>query len=559
MAKAFIVFLYAFLAFAQTAQSASPAEQLKIGMSQFPSSLHPYYDEMVAKSLVLGAALRPMTAHDASWNPVCLLCTELPNYENGRAKKETRADGGKGIAATYTLKDNLFWDDGTPLTSGDIVFAWQVGRHPQSGIDNAEFFAKDIVDITVDDDKNFTIHFDKEKCEFAAINDFHPLPAHLERKIFEEDPATYKNRTLYNTAPTTPGLYTGPYKIAKVEQGAAVTLDKNPQWKGTAGAFDTVTFRTIENTAALSSNLLSGDIDYIAGELGLPLDQAIAFEKRLSAAKPGGFDISYKPGLTYEHIDLNLGVETFQDVRVRQALLYAIDREAINNSIFDGRQPVAATDINPLDTVYVDTVKKYAYDPEKAAELLEAAGWRLQDDGFRYNGKLEKLTVVLSTTAGNQSREMIQLAIKSDWEKAGISTVIANEPARVLFGDTMKERKFKGGVMYAWMSSPRNIPKTTLHSSMIPSAANNYAGQNYAGYGSLTMDKIIDDLDVVCEPSRNLWLWGDLQRLYAEELPALPLYYRADSFFVPRWLKGIVPTGHQYPTTLWIENWSITE
>ncbi|MEZ0224369.1 MAG: peptide ABC transporter substrate-binding protein [Alphaproteobacteria bacterium] len=530
--------------------------ELKIGVSQFPSTLHPFFDEMVAKSLVLGAALRPVTVHDAEWKSVCMLCTELPTYDNGRAKKETHKDGTTGIAATYTLKEGLFWGDGKPVTTKDILFAYEVGKNPKSGVGNGEFFSKDIVSVEASDERSFTIHFLKEKCEFAPINDFYPLPEHLERKIFEKDPETYKARTLYNTASTTPGLFFGPYKIAKVESGALITLEKNPEWKGTNPWFDKVTFRTVENSASLQANLLSGDIDYIAGELGITLDEAISFEKRLNNTHPGRYNTVYKPSLTYEHIDLNLDRKPFDDVRLRQALLYGVNRQALNDQLFGGKQPVADSDINPLDTVFAKDVKKYTYDPAAAEKLLDDAGWEKKEDGFRHNDKGEKLVVRLSTTAGNQSRENIEVAIQSDWRKIGIDTKIDNQPARVLFGDTMRKRKFEGGVMYAWMSAPQNIPKTTLYSSMVPEQANNFAGQNYTGYRNKKMDQIIDDLDIVCAPDKNMALWRDLQVLYAEELPALPLYYRADSFFIPSWLKGVVPTGHLNPSTLWIENWS---
>jgi peptide/nickel transport system substrate-binding protein len=160
------------------------------------------------------------------------------------------------------------------------------------------------------------------------------------------------------------------------------------------------------------------------------------------------------------------------------------------------------------------------------------------------------------TTAGNQSRENIEQAIQSDWKKIGVAAPIDNQPARVMFGDTMRQRKFEGGVMYAWMSAPQSIPKTTLYSTMVPEKGNNWAGQNYTGYKNPKVDKIIDDLDVSCGPEQQKALWHELQSTYAEELPALPLYYRADSFFIPRWLKGVVPTGHLNPSTLWIEDWS---
>jgi peptide/nickel transport system substrate-binding protein len=497
-----------------------------------------------------------VTAHDTNWKPVCILCTELPTYDNGRAKKETLKDGRHGIAATYAIQPRATWGDGIPVTAKDILFAWEVGKHPQSGVGNSDFFARDIASITILDDKNFTIHFSKEQCDFAAISDFYALPEHLERKIFDRDPATYKNRTLYNTDPANPGLYWGPYKISKVDSGAAITLDKNPAWYGARPAFDTITVKAIENSAALTANLLSGDIDYIAGELGLALDQAIAFEKRL---KPSAWQVIYKPGLIYEHIDLNLGLPPFNDLRVRQALMYGMNREKINQTLFDGKQPVAATDVNPLDTVYSQDVKQYSYDPAAAEKLLDAAGWKTGKEGIRANGRGGKLSFTLSTTAGNKTREVIEQALQSDWKKLGIDVKIENQPARVLFGDTMRERKFKGGVMFAWTSAPKNIPKTNLHSSMIPAAANNYAGQNYSGYVNPKVDKIIDDLEVVCEPKANQSLWDSLQKIYADDLPALPLYYRAEAYFIPQWLKGVTPTGHMHPTTLWVENWSVTE
>jgi len=560
MAKVFISVL-ALSAVLSAALPTTPAladhNKLKIGLSQYPSTLHPDFDEMVAKSIIMGPAIRPMTVHNAKWEAECMLCTALPSYDNGTAKKETRKDGKKGIAATYTLKEGLTWGDGVPVTTKDIQFSYDVGRNPQSGVGNGEFFSKDIASLEIVDDRTFIIHFDKEKCDFASIDDFYPLPDHLERKVFEKDPATYKNRTLYNTDPTNPGLWLGPYKITKVESGSAITLEKNTAWKGKAPAFDSLTFRTIDNSAALQANLLSGDIDYIAGELGITLDEALTFEKRLKATKPGQFNTVYRPGLTFEHIDLNLDKAPFTDLRVRQALMFAMNRAAISQQLFNGQQPPALTDVHPLDTVYTGDVAQYPYDPAKAGALLDEAGFKLKDDGLRYDAKGNKLVIKLQTTAGNKSREVIEQAIQSDWKKAGITVEIDNQPARVLFGDTMRKRSFTGGVMYAWVASPRNIPKTTLYGDMIPRKENNFGGQNYTGYNSPVMDKIIDDLDVVCEPSANMKLWADLQKLYADQLPALPLYYRADSFFIPSWLQGVEPTGNLNPTTLWIEDWSV--
>src|SRR3546814_9148049 len=105
---------------------------------------------------------------------------------------------------------------------------------------------------------------------------------------------------------------------------------------------------------ALEANLLSGNVDMIAGELGLTLDQALAFEKRHGE----DYQVIYEPSLLYEHIDLMLDNPILQDKRVRQALVYAIDRGTINQRLFEGRQTVAHSGASPLDWVYNEEDRK---------------------------------------------------------------------------------------------------------------------------------------------------------------------------------------------------------
>src|SRR3546814_128504 len=159
------------------------------------------------------------------------------------------------------------------------------------------------------------------------------------------------------------------------------------------------------------------------------------------------------------------------------------------------------------------------------------------------------------TTAGDKTRALVQQVLQSQWRAVGIDIRIHNEPARVFFGQTVRHRRFEGMAMFAWSSSPENIPRTTLHSTMIPSAGNGWSGQNYTGFHNAEMDRALDAVEVVCEEDKNQALWSRIQKLYAEELPVIPLYFRASSFILPKWLKGVTPTGHQYPSTLWIEKW----
>ena len=525
-------------------------DQLTIGITQFPSTLHPNIDSMLAKSYVLGMVRRPLTVYDHDWRLICMLCLELPSLENGGAAIEPLPEGKQGIAVTYSIHPRASWGDGVPVTTRDVVFTWEVGRDPRSGVASQEGYRR-ILKVEPRDEKTFTLHVDRVTFDYAALNDFHLLPEHLERKIFEADPAEYRHRTTFDADPTHPGLFFGPYRITQVGRGSHVVLEPNPRWWGKAPEFKKIVVKTIENTAALEANLLSGEVDAIAGELGLSLDQALAFEKRHG----NRFAVVYKPGLIYEHLDFNLDNPIFQDQRIRKALILSIDRAAISRQLFADKQPVADTNINPLDWVYDPSAPSYPYDPILAARLLDEAEWRLGADGIRRNPKGERLGFELMTTAGNRSRELVQQVLQSQWRALGIDVRIRNEPARVFFGETVSKRKFTGLAMYAWLSSPEGVPRSTLHSEEIPSAENGWSGQNYPGFANPEMDALLDAIEQALDRDERKRLWSRLQHLYGEQLPAIPLYFRADAHIWPDWLRGVRPTGHQYPSTLWVEEW----
>jgi peptide/nickel transport system substrate-binding protein len=159
------------------------------------------------------------------------------------------------------------------------------------------------------------------------------------------------------------------------------------------------------------------------------------------------------------------------------------------------------------------------------------------------------------TTAGNRSRELVQQVMQSQWRQLGVEVTIRNEPARVFFGQTVNQRRFSALAMFAWISAPESVPRSTLHSEEIPSEANAWSGQNYGGYRNAEVDALLDAIEVELDREHRGELWRRLQRIYARELPALPLFYRADAHVLPPWLKGVRPTGHQYPSTLWVEDW----
>ena len=526
--------------------------ELLIGITQFPSTLHPVIDSMLAKSYVLGLVRRPMIVRDHDWKHACMLCTGVPSIEAGTAAIEPLPGGSEGMAVSYALDPRAKWGDGAPITTRDVVFTWQVGRHPQSGVAAHSYYLR-ILSIDVHDEHRYTVHYDRLDYDYPTVGAFSLLPEHLERAVFEEDPATYRHRTRYETEPGHPGLYHGPYRITEVARGSHIRFERNPEWWGREPYFERIVVRTIENTVALEANLLSGTVDFIAGELGLPIDQAIAFEDR----HRDRFVVEYQPGLIYEHLTPNFDNPILRDPRVRRALLLGLDREAISERLFAGRQPVADTNVNPLDWIHSGETRTYSYDPAAAAGLLEAAGWTPGAGGIRRRGGGggEPLRLELMTTAGDRTRELVEQVIQSQWRDLGVDVRIRNEPPRVFFGDTVARRKFTGFAMFAWISSPEASPRGALHSEEIPRPENGWSGNNVAGYVNPEADRLTDAIEVELNRERRRALWAELQSLYAEDLPALPLYFRANAGIRPSWLVGVRPTGHQFPSTLWVEEW----
>jgi peptide/nickel transport system substrate-binding protein len=344
------------LALGALASPANAKDELVLAMTQMPGTWNPIISSMLAKSLIANMTARPVTAYDADWKLVCLVCVELPTLDNGKARVVDLADGKKGMEIDVELRD-MRWGDGTPVSAKDVAFTLEVGQHPLSGVASSEGY-KRIIKLDVKDDRRFTMTIDRVTFDYNSIG-LQLLPAHIEKPIFDANPAEYRNRTAYDTQSTNPGLAFGPFRLTEIVPGSRVVLEQNPTWTGQKPHFKRITVRIIENTAALEANLLSGSVDYVLGELGLSLDQAIAFEKRHKEK----YDVVYKPALIWEHIDVNLDNKLLADRRVRQAMLLAIDRKAISEKLFEGKQPIAHGGISDLDPMFSPSARQYGYDP----------------------------------------------------------------------------------------------------------------------------------------------------------------------------------------------------
>ena len=193
-------------------------------------------------------------------------------------------------------------------------------------------------------------------------------------------------------------------------------------------------------------------------------------------------------------------------------MLYSLDRELLNQKLFEGNQPVATSSVSPLDATFSTETPTYPYDPEKAKVLLKEAGYQMVNGVQMKDG--QPLELEFMTTSGNKTRELVQQFAQGQWKKVGIKAVINNQPARVYFGSTLNERKHKGLAMFAWSSSPESLPDTVLHSAHIPSKENGWSGQNYGGYVNPKMDQIIEKIEGEVNAEKRKEFWKEFQNLF---------------------------------------------
>ena len=545
------------LALAATLLAAAPAiaqtrarDTLTIGVSQFPPNLNPHTGSAtVARAYVLGFALRTLTGHELDWQPACRLCETLPTIENGLATREPQPDGTIALKLTYRIRQGLAWADGEPVTAEDFRFTWQMSRDPASAFTAGAFWRR-ITAFEVVDPRTMVMTLDRASFDYAVATGFVPLRASIERPRWEADPATYRNRSAYETEPTLPGLWHGPFRIAAVQPGSSITLERNPHWPGPAPGMRRITIRAVENTTALEAQLLAGQIDQL-GTLGLPPDQAAALQRRTGER----FRFQQIPSLTFERLDMNHDHPALADVRVRRAILAAIDREAIVARIHDGKHEVANGRLHPKEPMHDPARAALPFDPARAMALLEEAGWTPGPDGIRRNAAGERLVFDLLTTAGNRPREATQVVLQSMLKTVGIEIRPRVEPARVLFGQTLQQRRFQGLAMIAWSAAPENVPRAQFHSEDIPSPENSFTGSNYTGFRNAEMDRVLDALPEELDTEKRRALWHRFEQIFLDQLPSIPMFFAAVTYITPPWLEGVNPPGNGNSTSNWAEHW----
>lgn len=509
----------------QAAGAQQGRDNVIIGMAQEPDGLIDDFFQMAAGRAVTNSLFTQMMSYNEKWQLYAGTVEKMPTLKDGDWQL---LPGGK-MKVTWKFRKDFTWHDGKPYTALDASWTYLMLRNPRTPT-VSRFTLRKIDNMTAPDPYTLIVQW-SERYPFA--NTGHSVhPKHLIEHEYLRDPSRLKSHKQVR-AP----IGSGPYKFVEWVPGSHITLEAYDKYPGGAARIKQQIWRFILDSTVLQANVIANQVD-VTELNNFSIEQMLEIERRNPRQ-----NAIYTPALIWEHIDLNHDNEWLKDTRVRQALAHAINRDEISQKLFFGKQPVAHTWLPERHEGYNPNVKKYNYDPSRAKQLLAEAGFAPGPDGILRDSKGQRVEMTVMTTAGNAVREQVQQIIKDHLRQVGIDLRIDNRPASVLFGQLLPRRQYSHMLMYAFFMSPFTLPYYHWHSSQIPSATNNWEGQNFPGWRNAEADRLAEQTGVEIDRAKRIALLKRQQEIWAEELPVIPLYFRLELNTANKQISNVKPAG----------------
>ncbi len=423
-----------------------------------------------------------------------------------------------GLTYIFHLRRDVQWHDRAPFTADDVVFTIKAMQDPDyQGIPDLAELWRGVIVEKIDD---YTVKFTLEE-PFAPFLDYTIvgiLPAHILRDV----PARLLPRNRFSLEP----VGTGPFRVEKVSTEQA-TLSANPGFYGPAPYLSRLEFKFYPDYESLLSAYERGEVEGLSlvRPEDLPRIRADGRLKLLSARLSG-----------YTIVLLNLNnpnTSFLQDKGVRQALLYALDRQKIIDSILNGQGLVAHSPIMPDSWAYDPLIKRYDYAPDRARALLEEAGWvDVDGDGVREKeGRKLQFTLL---THDEPTRVKIIEEIAHQWAEVGVKAVTQAAGISGVVRDFLRPRRFDA-VLAEWRELPSDPdPYPLWHSTQAEEE-----GQNYAGFYHREADEFMEEARRTTERSERIELYRRFQEIFAEEVPSLLIYYPIYTYAIDGMVRNV--------------------
>ncbi len=486
------------------------AETLSRGTASEPSTLDPHVATGNSAAPILYDMFVGLTTFD-------LTGAIAP----GAAERWSISEDGRTY--TFTLRENLKWSDGTPITAEDFAWSYRRLLTPATAARFASFFyaienARDVVrgqkppealGVSAPDARTVVFKLRFPAAYFlqnVASNPGAPVP----RTVIEEHGRgwTRAGRMLSN----------GPYRLAEYVPQSHITLEKNPHFY----AADTVRLERVkyyptQNLATQFNRYLAGELDLL---LAFPLDKVNYILEEIPQ------QLYIWPGLGTNFLIINTREAPFDDPRVRRALSLAIDREGLAEKLLAPGESPAYTMVPPVVSGYDVQIPDWATQPmsERMAEarrLMQAAGYgpgKPIEIDFRYDTSESGRRQVVAFSAMWRALGVKVNALDSDF-------IMLNKAARTADFDVLR---------YAWFA-PNNDPDTFigLLSSTNPS--------NYSGYRNQRFDALYRAGNANLDPVARMREMSEAEAVAMADQPVIPVYHFTRRFLVGPQVKGFVP------------------
>lgn len=460
---------------------------------------------------------------DASGGIEARLLSKLPSLQDGTIV--VLPDGR--MQTTWSLRPNAKWHDGAPVTADDLVFTLQVYRDPAvpfalsgttASIRSIE--SVEAVDATTAVATWKTTYY---RPLDLGVRQFWPLPRHILGTALDGDKTTFANLPHWSSE----YVSTGPFRLVDFGLGENLVFQRFDDYFLGRPKVDTIVVRVIGDPNAIFANLQAGTID-IAAHGVLPMDLLIRVRDEWKERGLGNIVVapgSFRFFVVQLHPQWVQPAELSRDVRIRQGLLMAVDREELRQVMLPGVPGTESDSFLPSHDPRTPMVgrpfARYAYDRTEALRLLADAGWRQAADGRMLNAANERVQIGIRSSPGNRQDAAIYATylreIGIDVDEQWVSPELAQDREHNSTFSALSGHAFDGreGVVERLQSPAWALPE------------NRFAGANTGHYSSPTLDSLTARLYGTADSDAQGAVLKAMGDVLAADLPLLPSYYTA--------------------------------
>ncbi len=404
-------------------------------------------------------------------------------------------------AVTFTLRPDVLWHDGEPVTSEDVKFTFDMAKTPETGSLIGSAYLGSVESAEVEDPRTITFRFTVPHAQ--AIEDFWwaPVPKHL----LEGVPAAEMANAPFNREP----VGSGPFRFVEWRANDRLVLERNARFPASLGgppAAERVVFRVVPEPATLLTELVTGGIHI---DLPLQPDQIERIESSES------LELHAFSGTKLFYLGWNNERPPFDDARVRRAMTHAVNRQEIIDAQLKGYGSVATSTVPPWHPYHPDGIEPLSYDPERARQLLEQAGWTDADgDGVR---EKDGRRLAFTLLAGQQpmNRAILQV-VQSQLREVGADVELQALEFQTMLAQH-KNRDFDA-VLSNWVLDNfqmASAPQSLFHSSQ----ADVEQSANRSGVRSETLDRLIEQGAAATDAEGARQVWRQFTQALQQEQP----------------------------------------